>query len=147
MSRWTTRDGLRLRGVHPDLEVYVGRILEAMEMLGWAMMVVEGVRTTQRQQDLYAQGRTKPGPVVTRVDGVKTLGAHQLQADGFGHAVDMAFIDDPGTKEDETYDPSMPWDLYGLMAQKCGLVWGGAWLTMRGDLGHVELATRRPAIA
>ena len=27
--------------------------------------MVEGVRTIQRQRDLYAQGRTKPGKVVT----------------------------------------------------------------------------------
>ena len=29
------------------------------------VIVVEGVRTEKRQQELYAQGRTKPGKVVT----------------------------------------------------------------------------------
>jgi peptidoglycan L-alanyl-D-glutamate endopeptidase CwlK len=29
------------------------------------ILVIEGVRTKERQADLYAQGRTKPGPIVT----------------------------------------------------------------------------------
>lgn len=140
MSKWEQRDLVRLRGVHADLQFAVLAILEAMEALGFPMMVVEGLRTTERQLALYAQGRSTPGPIVTRVDGVKTIGTHQVQADHFGHAVDCAFVDDPGTKQDETYDLTMPWDLYGLMAGKLGLVWGGTWKTMRGDLGHVELA-------
>jgi peptidoglycan L-alanyl-D-glutamate endopeptidase CwlK len=47
--------------------------------------VIEGVRTPERQKALYAQGRTKPGQVVTW-----TLKSnHFKQADGFGHAVDL----------------------------------------------------------
>ena len=38
---------------------------EACQALQFDVIVVEGVRTIQRQLDLYAQGRTKPGKVVT----------------------------------------------------------------------------------
>ena len=38
---------------------------EACQALPFDVIVVEGVRTKQRQQDLYAQGRTKPGKIVT----------------------------------------------------------------------------------
>ena len=38
---------------------------EACQVLPFDVIVVEGVRTIQRQRDLYAQGRTKPGKVVT----------------------------------------------------------------------------------
>lgn len=38
---------------------------EACHLLPFDVIVVEGVRTIQRQRDLYAQGRTKPGKVVT----------------------------------------------------------------------------------
>src|SRR5690606_4368547 len=48
-------------------------------------MVLEGVRTPQRQRELYAQGRTKPGPKVTWT----LTSNHFKQADGFGHAVDL----------------------------------------------------------
>ena len=38
---------------------------EACRLLPFDVIVVEGVRTIQRQRDLYAQGRTKPGKIVT----------------------------------------------------------------------------------
>ena len=38
---------------------------EACRLLPFDVIVVEGVRTPQRQRDLYAQGRTKPGKIVT----------------------------------------------------------------------------------
>ena len=38
---------------------------EACPLLPFDVIVVEGVRTIQRQRDLYAQGRTKPGKIVT----------------------------------------------------------------------------------
>lgn len=48
--------------------------------------VLEGVRTFERQKQLYAQGRTEPGQVVTW-----TLNSpHILKEDGYGHAVDLA---------------------------------------------------------
>jgi peptidoglycan L-alanyl-D-glutamate endopeptidase CwlK len=52
----------RLEGVHPDLVRVVKR---AIEITTQDFMVTEGLRTLARQKDLYAQGRTKPGPVVT----------------------------------------------------------------------------------
>ena len=47
--------------VHPQLAGAVEKILRAMEAFGHPMFVVEGLRTVQRQQELFAQGRTKPG--------------------------------------------------------------------------------------
>ncbi len=38
---------------------------EACQALPFDVIVVEGVRTEKRQQEVYAQGRTKPGKVVT----------------------------------------------------------------------------------
>ena len=72
----------RLKGVHPQLVRIVER---AIELTSQDFMVLEGVRTPQRQKELYAQGRTKPGPKVTW-----TLNSnHFVKADGFGHAVDL----------------------------------------------------------
>ena len=51
--------------------------------------IVDGVRTTKEQQGLFAQGRTKPGAIVTQKDGVKNKSNHQAKADGFGHAFDF----------------------------------------------------------
>lgn len=132
------RDEARLQGVHPDLRVAVLAILDAMDILGFPMFVTQGVRTVAEQKALYAKGRTAPGPIVTNADGVFKVSNHQVKSDGFGHAVDLAFLDDPDTPKPEVFDPGMPWDLMGLMAEKRGLTWGGRWSGLV-DLPHVEL--------
>lgn len=132
-----TRDVERLRGCHPALVAAVLDVLEAMAVLDFPMFITQGVRTISQQQALYAQGRTMPGVIVTNADGVRVQSNHQVKSDGFGHAVDLAFIDDPDTPKTEIYDPGQPWDLMGLMAEKRGLSWGGRWKFV--DLPHIEL--------
>lgn len=134
------RDTQRLVGVHPDMAAALEKILAAMDALGFAMTVTEGVRSTERQWTLYQQGRTTPGPIVTQLDGHVKRSKHQVNADGLGHAVDCAFLDDPLTTRVETYDPAQPWDLYGRMGEALGLTWGGRW-TSPHDMPHLERRT------
>lgn len=72
----------RLKGVHPDLVRVVKR---AITLSTQDFSVLEGVRSLKRQEELYAKGRTAPGPVVTWTMASK----HRKQKDGFGHAVDL----------------------------------------------------------
>ncbi len=72
-----------LRGVHPDLVAVVHR---AIEITTQDFIVIEGVRTQERQDELWAQGRTKPGPIVT---WTKDASSHGIGKDGYGHAVDI----------------------------------------------------------
>lgn len=72
----------RLRGVHPNL---VRVVYRAIEISTVDFTVTEGVRTKEKQAELYAHGRTAPGPIVTWTMNSK----HVLQEDGFGHAVDV----------------------------------------------------------
>ena len=55
-------NGGRFSGVDQRL---VDIAQEACQALPFDVIVVEGVRTIQRQRGLYAQGRTKPGKIVT----------------------------------------------------------------------------------
>lgn len=86
MAKFSKRSKDALAGVHPDLV----RVMEAaIEAPPVDFTIVEGVRTVARQKQLYAQGRTTSGPVVTYADGVKKKSEHQPKADGYGHAVDI----------------------------------------------------------
>lgn len=129
----------KLAGIHPDLRQKVERILAAMLALGFPMFVVAGVRTTEQQQKLYAQGRSLPGKTVTNCDGVIKKSDHQPKADGFGHAVDCAFVNDPNTPLDETWSDKSPWKVYGEMAKALELEWGGDWA---GLLDRPHIATK-----
>lgn len=72
----------RLEGVHPHL----AKVVHAASLqCPVPFLVVEGVRTAKRQQELYAQGRTKPGKIVTWT----TSSRHIPGPDGLGKAVDL----------------------------------------------------------
>lgn len=96
------------------------------------MRVTQGLRTEAQQVALYAQGRTKPGPIVTECDGIKKRSNHQAQSDGYGHAVDLCFDDK------EPFAEKHPWELYGKTVRAFGLTWGGDWHSPY-DRPHMEL--------
>lgn len=125
----------KLDGVHPLLVEKIRRVLKAMDILGFPMVVFEGVRTTERQKELYAQGRTKPGRIVTNADGVIKKSNHQVKEDGFGYAVDCVFIDNGRP----SWSLHFPWRLYGEMVKSQGLIWGGDFKSLTGDFAHCEL--------
>lgn len=65
----------RLSGVHPDLVTLVHDVM-AMQVMDFT--VAEGVRTLARQKELVAAGKSRT-----------MLSKHLVQADGYGHAVDL----------------------------------------------------------
>lgn len=73
----------KLDGVHPNL---IRVIKRAISITQQDFTILEGVRTPERQKELYAQGRTKPGNIVTWT----LTSNHFKKADGYGHAVDLA---------------------------------------------------------
>lgn len=73
----------KLEGVHPDLARVVKR---AIALSRQDFSVLEGVRTQARQNELYAQGRTKPGNIVT---WTRTSNHFKNTKTGYGHAVDL----------------------------------------------------------
>ena len=124
----------KLLGVHPDLQIAVPKIVAALAALGFEMRVTNGLRTLAEQQALFALGRTQPGRIVTRADGVRHPSNHQAKPDGFGHAVDMTFWVDGAP----SWADDLPWRLYGEMAKALGLKWGGDWGVP--DKPHIEMA-------
>lgn len=84
MFKLGERSKSRLAGVQAPLRRVVER---AIELTAVDFTVLEGLRTLERQQALYAQGRTKPGKVVTW-----TMNSRHLE----GAAVDLAPVDSSG---------------------------------------------------
>ena len=84
MFKFSNRSKQRLMGVHPNLVHVVERALELSPV---DFAVIEGFRTLARQQELYSQGRTMPGKIVTW-----TMKSKHLD----GSAVDIAPVDTKG---------------------------------------------------
>lgn len=60
--RFGARSSRNLMSVHVDLQRVM---LKALDLGVMDFSVIEGRRTQEEQDDLYAQGRTTPGPIVT----------------------------------------------------------------------------------
>lgn len=121
----TARDESRLKGLHPDLVRVVRRAAKAS---GLGFVILEGLRTIERQRELLKAGATK------------TLNSRHIKAaNGLGHAVDIA----PTLKGKVTWE----WPLYHKLAahikaaakaEKVTLEWGGDWKTFK-DGPHWQL--------
>ena len=131
---FTPRDEDRLIGVHPRAIAQLRRVFDIMATAHAPMFVVQGVRTLAEQQALYAHGRNTKGPKVTNCDGLTKKSNHQPHDDGWGYAIDCAFL------ADLPFDDQHPWDLFGTVAKDNGFRWGGDWLTFP-DRPHLELRT------
>lgn len=97
------------------------------EQSGYDMVLLEGYRSPERQNQLLALGAN-----VTRAGAGQSY--HQ-----YGLAADCAFMRD-GRIVISEQDPwvAAAYAKYGDVARSVGLTWGGGWQTIR-DYGHVEL--------
>jgi len=131
------RSKKNLQGVHPDL---VRLIEESATDTPVNFTVTEGVRTVERQQQLYAQGRTVKGLIVTTKDGVTKKSNHQPKADGFGYAVDLYASPAGVVKVNDAKSLAVIASHIKKTAQRLGvkIVWGGDW-TSPHDPPHFEL--------
>ena len=131
------RSKKNLRGVHSDL---VRLIEESAKDTPVAFTVTEGVRTAERQAQLYAQGRTTKGTIVTTKDGVVKKSNHQPKADGFGYAVDLYASPAGVVKVNDAKSLHVIASHIKQVAQRIGVkvVWGGDWKSPH-DPPHFEL--------
>lgn len=112
--------------IQADLDAYA-----KVHMIGCKWIVTEGFRTAKRQNDLFQQGRTKPGNIVTQKDGYKRISNHQTSL-----AVDFA------PQYGSRIDWNTPhWKYLGHLARKYGMTWGGDWKGFV-DAPHIEWPTR-----
>lgn len=113
-------------GVHPDL---VAVVKLAIQRTGVDFTVVEGVRTLAQQREYVARGASK------------TINSYHLpQADGLGHAVDLAPL----------VGGRIPWNDWQAFADLAAVVkacaaelgvpveWGGGWKSFK-DGPHFQI--------
>jgi peptidoglycan L-alanyl-D-glutamate endopeptidase CwlK len=115
----------KIQHLHPAFRAKLLLVIEAVEKAtkcSW--VIVEGYRSQARQDWLYAQGRTRPGPIVTWIKSPRWHGC--------GLAADLA-----PTKGGQVWYacPRTFWETLRGIYQAHGLG-NPAW--SKGDLGHVQ---------
>jgi len=122
----------KLEGVHPNL-VRVAKKAITLSPIDFG--ISQGVRTLEQQQDLYAQGRSLPGPIVTWTMNSK----HLKQADGYGHAIDiLVFINGKVSWEEHFYEQVAPYMKKAAELEGVKIIWGGDWKKTK-DRPHYEI--------
>lgn len=118
----------RLEKVHPTLSARIATLLDNLTQLGLQVEVVQGLRTFAEQDALFAQGRSRPGMIVTRARGGQSN-------HNYGLAVDVV----PFNNGQPNWNaPIGVWTTIGSEAHKLGLEWGGDWRKFV-DKPHIQL--------
>ncbi len=124
--------------LHPAIRNEVMAIIDRIEANfppNVKVRIVQGLRTIEEQNALYAQGRTKPGHRVTNAKGGSSY-------HNYGLAIDFAIMyNDKELSWDINYD----FDKDGLKDWQevvkpfvaAGYEWGGSWKTLR-DNPHLQ---------
>jgi peptidoglycan L-alanyl-D-glutamate endopeptidase CwlK len=112
--------------LHPKVQPYARALVLKAASAGITIKIISGLRTYAEQDALYAQGRTKPGNIVTRVKG-------GYSNHNFGVAFDVGVFDGP------KYVPESPrYKAVGAIGLDLGLEWGGNWKDFK-DEPHFQL--------
>ena len=101
---------------------------------GCSYVLISGHRTWEEQDALYAQGRTKPGDIVTKAKGGQSNHNFGIAGD-FGVFMGKAYLDETNPSK-----AAMVHKACSIHAAACGLEWGGAWTSIK-DAPHYEVAT------
>ncbi len=128
MRGWSKSSRSKLEGVHPDLRRVMDR---ALKEAPFDFRITEGLRTIERQKQLFALGASR------------TLASRHLT----GHAVDLVPLVDLDKDGKIETEELYAWPLYNVLApaiksaaarENVPIVWGGDWKTFR-DGPHWEL--------
>ncbi len=101
---------------------------------GCTYVLIGGNRTWAEQDALYAQGRTRPGQVVTRARGGQSNHNFGIAGD-FGVFAGKTYLDESNPEKAAQLHKAC-----SMHAAACGLEWGGSWKFIT-DLPHYEVAT------
>jgi peptidoglycan LD-endopeptidase CwlK len=128
----------RLGDVYPPLAEKIRELANLLEPEGINLVVVEGLRSWNEQDHLYAQGRTAgvPGQIVTNCPGGQSW-------HNFGLAVDCApEIAALGPLAGIDWNAAHPqWKRMEAVGVSLGLVTGANWIRIK-DAPHFQLTGR-----
>lgn len=118
--------------LHPRLRRIIPQIIAECKAQGLPVLVTQTLRTKAEQDALYAQGRTKPGNIVTNV-------WYPNSAHCWGVAFDFC----RNVKGREYDDSDGFFAKVAAIAKPYGLTWGGDWKNFV-DKPHLELTEFMP---
>lgn len=115
-----------INDLHPRVKSLCEQFIEKCKESGINVTITSTYRDNESQNDLYAQGRTKPGKRVTNAKGGQSI-----------HNYKLAFDFVPVTNGKAIWNDEALWNKCGAIGQSLGLEWGGSWKTFK-DKPHMQ---------
>lgn len=128
----------RINLLHPKIKEEVRNIIEECNSKlanNIQIRIVQGLRTIEEQNELYALGRTKSGKKVTNAKGGSSF-------HNYGLAIDFCLLIDSkeiswNMVKDYDQDKKADWTEVVEVFKKYGWEWGGNWLSIK-DYPHFQ---------
>lgn len=122
--------------LHPLVEKCKGDLITRAEQKGIDVVITEGHRTKKRQNELYEQGRSTDGKIVTHAKAGESY-------HNYGLAIDYALRTSDGkiiwnTKWDGNNNGKSDWLEVAAIAKDIGFEWGGDWVSFK-DYPHLQM--------
>lgn len=127
----------RIQEAHPNLREQLKQdYLECNNTKlgkGIRLRFADVFRSKEEQAKLYAQGRTKPGKIVTNADAGESIHNYGLAFD----IVLLYDLDGNGTFETASWERNSDWNKVVQFFKSKGYEWGGDWRSIK-DYPHFQ---------
>lgn len=123
-------------GLHPIVEEKKNELLDQTAAIDIDVVITDETRSIERQNELYEQGRSASGNIVTNARGGESY-------HNYGLAIDYALVDDNGDiiwdiHYDGNDNGDADWFEVADLAKELGFEWGGDWENFR-DYPHLQM--------
>lgn len=127
-----------LKDLHPHVRLLALDFIEQCRKENIDVLIYCTYRSNQEQDDLYAQGRTKPGKIVTYARGGQSRHNHTLK----DRPASLAFDCVPLRGGKPVWGRTLPedlklWQKVGKIGKSVGLKWAGDWTRFK-EFPHFE---------
>lgn len=111
------RSERNIQTLNPKVQPLARSLIETATAGGIHVKVISGHRSYEEQNKLYAQGRTRPGQIVTKARG-------GFSNHNFATAFDVGIFSADGK---QYFGESPDYQKVGALGRSLGLEWGGDW--------------------
>ncbi|WP_425024024.1 M15 family metallopeptidase [Planococcus ruber] len=123
-------------GLHPIVAEKTDQLVQQAQSIGIDILITDGFRSAEEQNDLHNQGRSAAGNIVTYARGGESY-------HNYGLAIDFALRLDNGDvvwdiERDNNGNGERDWYEVAAIGKELGFAWGGDWQRFK-DYPHLEM--------
>lgn len=121
-------DSRKIEDLTPRMQVLCKSFIASCKAAGISVIITSTLRDNEKQAELYAKGRTTPGPKVTNANAGQSV-------HNFAEAFDFV----PLVNGKADYNDLEKFKKCGAIGKSLGLRWGGDFTSIK-DMPHFEIA-------